>query len=644
MSELVPRPTLRVGDQLEIGSYHLQLARDLGILAAGVRYFEVAVLSQVNSESDGERPSEDPESEVRIGLLRVGSPDSNLSRELQLRDEIGDYGMFAPILARAEIEFSPECEQLPLPDDDRPPTEPSESDREPEVADQETEAEGSPAEVLETSDRPSPEAELSLDSESEAAPPPADVTDTAGDSSAGEPDYLEEEYYEEISLETASDRALLVLSPYPDPERTLANWWQVERSCEECLSLAVQVCQCFSYLERHQWLFIDLLPQFVEIGKPQFVEIGKPLQIYDLTSVYPTSGSLDRGVVGDYCAPELASNPEVRASASSYTVGAILYRALHQHPPQMSESGEIAIRPLPQIHQLLEICLSPVPQERFGLAELVGLLVQTRKAIRQQRVQWAIASQTTVGLSPYRLTNEDNYGAKQQQTSDGQTLLLGVVADGMGGLAQGEVASQIAVQTVLHSSLPETASSPETQQAWLRDLFQTANAAIARELHEGGTTLSVVFACGSRLSVAHVGDSRIYLLRDGELQQLSEDHSLVAMLVASGQITPEESITHPERNILTKSLGTKPHLSDGYVQDLEQTTGELTLTLQNDDIILLCSDGLWDLVREPELQACFSPPHTLRSGVKQAIEQAIAGGASDNATLLALQCWIDRDL
>ncbi|NET58790.1 MAG: bifunctional protein-serine/threonine kinase/phosphatase [Symploca sp. SIO2E6] len=111
----------------------------------------------------------------------------------------------------------------------------------------------------------------------------------------------------------------------------------------------------------------------------------------------------------------------------------------------------------------------------------------------------------------------------------------------------------------------------------------------------------MVFAVGRDLSIAHVGDSRIFLLRKGIICQLSEDHSMVAMLLASGEITYQESLNHPDRSILIKSLGSKKRLSAGYVQDLSSFGAELSLTLEDGDILLLCSDRVWDLVSANQL-------------------------------------------
>ncbi|MFM9160365.1 MAG: PP2C family protein-serine/threonine phosphatase, partial [Dolichospermum sp.] len=154
---------------------------------------------------------------------------------------------------------------------------------------------------------------------------------------------------------------------------------------------------------------------------------------------------------------------------------------------------------------------------------------------------------------------------RQQQLSNTETMILGVVADGMGGMSQGELASKIAVKTVLEKPIPNEFKTVEQRNEWLISLFEKANESVANQVRDGGTTLSVILAISKQLMIAHVGDSRIYLLRKGEIRQISEDHSYVALLVASGEITEAESLEHPDRNVLIKSIGSKRRLSDGYV-------------------------------------------------------------------------------
>jgi PPM family protein phosphatase len=138
--------------------------------------------------------------------------------------------------------------------------------------------------------------------------------------------------------------------------------------------------------------------------------------------------------------------------------------------------------------------------------------------------------------------------------------------------------------------------------------------------------------------IAHVGDSRILLLRNGQICQLSEDHSIVTMLLASGRITYEESLNHPDQNVLIKSLGSKSRLSEGYVQTLSRFDENPSMTLQDGDTLLLCSDGVWDLLSAADFADIFTQAETLPSGVHQAIAQVLSKGAHDNSTLLALRC------
>jgi protein phosphatase len=342
--------------------------------------------------------------------------------------------------------------------------------------------------------------------------------------------------------------------------------------------------------------------------------------------------------VGGYYAPELATASPIDPLMSSYTVGALLYQVLHQNLPNTEHNFDFPIHPIPRFYQILKIALDPDPQERFPLSQLRYLLLEARQELYSQEIHWKTASASTVGLSLSRLQNEDSFGIRQQYLNSKEKLILVVVADGMGGMAKGEIASKIAVETLLGEAIPPHFQTPEQRDVWLTDTFQKANQAIAAEVDNGGTTLSVVLACNDKLMISHVGDSRIYLLRQGKIQQLSQDHSLVGLMVNNGEITEEESRNHPDRNVLLRSLGSKNSLSPGYVQNLTVTTKNLALSLESQDILLLCSDGVWDLVRDEELQTMFSfPSSSLQDGVDTIIQKVLDAGASDNATLVALQ-------
>lgn len=595
-----------------IGESTLEIITYLGLLTSDVHYFKV----KLQSDSEIEQ----------FGLLRVGSVEGSLKRELELRETLGDYGMIAKLLALTTV--------------DSVSVNPSVNSSEPEV--EISEGADYPSSHLSNIQETTEEDTDFIDAEFE----PEEIADEgeitliqAGSNTVSEvspteeeSEHLEEEYYPEKEINTDEPKQkLLLLTPFPQEQKTLAIWLQEKHSTEEYLSVAIQICQFASYLHQRQWCFVNLLTQLIEIGKP--------IQFVDLTNAYPLDESPAAGLIGNYCAPELAAAHKIQESMASYTVGALLYQFYHQQSPSDREL-DLEIKPIPRIYQLLKIALSPIPEERFPLSQLLSLLVETRSLFRHKKIQWQVASRSTLGLSTSRLTNEDNYGVRQQQLGDADNLIIGVVADGMGGMAQGEVASQIAVKTLIEEPIPQEFEGEEFEANWLTSLVHKANESITSTVKDGGTTVSAVLGVSDRLMVAHVGDSRIYLIRKGEISQLSEDHSLVAMMVASGQITQEESLEHPERNVLTKSLGSKRLLSNGYVQDLKRIKSELSMALKDGDIILLCSDGVWDLVSTDEIAKIFTNSD-LQSAVDATINRVIDRGASDNATLLALQCSIE---
>lgn len=606
-TENSPSLLIQEKESFPLANYQIEILAYLGLLTADIYYFKVKF--QPIADLDEQMS----ESYSQLGLLRVGSINSSLSRELKLRKILKDYGLLAPIIAYIQVD-SAIINSVPIEEKLQEVTEKQNED----IADLEkTVSENSdPVNITSTKDD-------TLDF----------LRDPFKENHSTETDYLEEEYYPETAIENDTQpEKLLLLTQFPQENLTLEAWLKEEHSKEEALTLVIQVCQLFSYIAKKNWYLINLLPRFIEIDKP--------LKIFDLTCAYSIEESLTSGIIGEYCAPELASIRSINESMSSYAIAALLYQTIHQKLPQSGQIITLEIEPIPRIYQLLKIALSSVPEERFPLAQFLSLLIETRNSLRSLKVQWNIASYSTIGLSTERLQNEDNYGVRQQHFSNSETLVLGVVADGMGGMAQGKVASQIAVKTVLQDSLPPELKTVEQRNEWLFSLFQKANISIADAVRNGGTTLSAVLAINDSLMVAHVGDSRIYLIRQGKIQQLSEDHSLVAMLVANGEITEEESLTHPDRNILLKSIGSKKHLSEGYVQNLSRITSNLSMTLENEDILLLCSDGVWDLVPTQELAEIFSQFESLQMAVDQTIQRVINKGATDNATLLALQCFM----
>ena len=231
-------------------------------------------------------------------------------------------------------------------------------------------------------------------------------------------------------------------------------------------------------------------------------------------------------------------------------------------------------------------------------------------------IAWRYAAASNVGL--LRKGNEDAAFA-------GRRLLA--VADGMGGHAAGEVASAAVIAALEQlDALGVNAGDPEVA---LREAVEDANstlrdmAAADTELHGMGTTITAMLTDGAHAWLAHVGDSRAYLLRDGELRQLTRDHTFVQQLVDEGRLAPEEASTHPQRNYITRALDGR----DGVELDLER------LELRPGDRVLLCSDGLSGVVSDASMAEVLagSAPE---DAVQRLIELALRGGGPDNITAI----------
>ncbi len=242
-----------------------------------------------------------------------------------------------------------------------------------------------------------------------------------------------------------------------------------------------------------------------------------------------------------------------------------------------------------------------------------------------------------------RKINEDSmltFEATVLEHEGNLPVALYVIADGMGGHQSGEVASSIAIRTigaVVNSSLlaPLVSGDPVARDAntcghLLQQAVLEANRRItelARERHSDlGTTTVVALLIGNQLTVANVGDSRAYIWHDNTLQVLTRDHSLVMQLVMAGQIKPDDIYTHPRRNEIYRALGDS-RLTEGEIDVYSQR-------LRPGDGLLLCSDGLWDFVREPIIASILAAPSDPQTFSQALIDQANANGGEDNISVV----------
>ena len=220
-----------------------------------------------------------------------------------------------------------------------------------------------------------------------------------------------------------------------------------------------------------------------------------------------------------------------------------------------------------------------------------------------------------------RQANEDSYFARAP---------LFAVADGMGGAQAGEVASRIAARAFERK---RTVSREEPAEGQLEKIAQQANREIHKLAQEDssragmGTTLTAALLRDDEVALGHVGDSRAYLLRDGQLKRLTKDHSLVEELRRQGRLTEEQAEEHPQRSIITRALGPEPSVN----------VDTMTFPARDGDVFLLCSDGLTTMVSDEQIREILVSSRNLRAAVNKLVDAANQGGGRDNITAVAFR-------
>ncbi len=279
----------------------------------------------------------------------------------------------------------------------------------------------------------------------------------------------------------------------------------------------------------------------------------------------------------------------------------------------------------------------PLPPN--GQPDANRTLPYTVKRVSARNLSMAVGTRTDPGIKRKYKPNEDSLLAIQGPLANGSQLQqfgLFVVADGMGGHANGQDASRLAIQTIINFMLPALSRGDDLQDEGfmklLADGVQQANLAVHKHNQEQradmGTTMTAALVVGSMAYVANVGDSRTYLYREPEgLSKITRDHSVVASLVDAGVIKPDDIYTHPKRNQIYRSLGEKPFVE----------VDTFKVQLQPGDKLLLCSDGLWDMVRDPVIQQVMRMPipDPTQTG-EELIKAALHGGGEDNVSVIVV--------
>lgn len=286
-----------------------------------------------------------------------------------------------------------------------------------------------------------------------------------------------------------------------------------------------------------------------------------------------------------------------------------------------------------------------VPRAETFIESVQKLLAQPSVPSSDQPMQMHIGIGLDTGIKRQGKPNEDVAFAatgSNMQTQETYGLLL--VADGMGGHAHGHIASRLATETVVNMVLPclhgECMQTSNVGKL-LMEAVTRANALIYEQNREGvasqfldrmGTTMTVAAVLGARVCIVHAGDSRAYLYRLGTgLRVITHDHSVVANLVASGAIQADEIYTHPKRNIILRCLGVAPTIEVDLFSE----------QLQDGDILLLCTDGVWEMTRDPSIEQILSSSWLSAEHMAERLTHAaLEGGGLDNIGLVVSQIQI----
>ncbi len=415
---------------------------------------------------------------------------------------------------------------------------------------------------------------------------------------------------------------------------------RIGRTAErEAAGWGVQLCQAVDVLHRHGLLCVELPPENVLLDKTGRLHLAQ-FDAVRLKEAVAESPVLTDG----YAAPEAYKTQVLNEAADVFALGACLYAvlvgrrlpvegwAVQPEPPVFYPEKVLT----PEFERVLSRALAFEPAERHAdLQELKHDLLALSQS-GHIRSAW----RTDVGQ--VRDHNEDAVLVKEV----GQGSIAGndfrglyIVSDGMGGAEAGEVASQIAIQTVARHVEAAWADAGAEEgvdiAAWegrLREAVETANTRIVQygkdhpESAGLGATIVAVLIQAGQLVLAWVGDSRVYLLENGVLHQLSHDHSLVARLVEIGQLTEEEALTHEHRNVLIRSLGSKENVK---VDTLSQP-------LKRGVRLLLCSDGLTSHVLDPAIADIMSRHRTPYAAALELTVAANTAGGSDNTSVVVV--------
>ena len=374
-------------------------------------------------------------------------------------------------------------------------------------------------------------------------------------------------------------------------------------------------------------LLLNLLPDLCEINKTTFSS-------------------------KDFVAPEVFRHEKATGKEGVFVLGALIVKlftgeTINSYENETNIANYIANINIPGIPQFIAKTLTSA-EYRFTPSEAADYL----KSIIEERklpVKFDVGMSSSVGLNEDRAIDEDSCGFAIENVlnSTGRSLLMrACLADGMGGMTAGDVASKAAVEGFLKN----TANSFQEINGLALDLAWQANDNVFKCLggKDGGCTFIGIVFKDNNFALAHVGDSRAYLFKTSENESkficLTKDHSYVALMVSNGNMTEEEANNSPDRNKILKSLGSVRNRQEGYIDDLQKTTGKKTENLEKGDMLILVCDGIWSEITDGDFKKILNATgDKLNINADSQyiadilVDTAIKNGGRDNASALVIK-------
>lgn len=410
------------------------------------------------------------------------------------------------------------------------------------------------------------------------------------------------------------------------------------------LSYLAQVASALGKLHEHGWVHLGV--------RPSTVVVGKPVKLLDF-SFAAKAGEKPAGSFyhAGYSPPELLSGEPVDPRSDIYAVGALLFHAINGKP--LGEAGaelstwQPAV-PVAGVPQILNRCLCERKDRYANMSDLHRSLLRLA-ARTSPTFHYEIGAVSSIGLEPTRTTNQDSYvhlSGRLESEGAAHSWATVCVADGIGGMSGGDIASEAACRAVASEAVAAFAlgkpPSADDQVRLAKKWVQSANDKVCDALDakglSGGCTIIIAALLNNRLTIGHVGDCRIYRFRNGEPTLLSRDHSLAMALVNQGEIEMEQVRGHGSRSTVTRSLGGRRPLPDYFIDGLEQGTGAAVMDLADGDVIAVFCDGLWEPVVESEMTEILAKSDgDLQAAAEQLAAAALRHGGSDNTTAVLLR-------